>query len=55
MRSVGSTPYLFVAPFFVVFAAFGIYPLIYALQLSFMRWRGAGAATGSAQTTTSTC
>ena len=28
----------------MVFAAFGIYPLIYALQLSFMRWRGAGAA-----------
>ena len=37
-------PYLFVAPFFVVFAAFGAYPLVYALRLSFTRWRGAGEA-----------
>ncbi len=38
-------PYLFIAPFFVVFAAFGVYPLVFALQLSFTRWHGAGAAT----------
>jgi ABC-type sugar transport system permease subunit len=44
MRRVRLTPYLFVAPFFVVFAAFGIYPLLFALQLSFTRWRGAGEA-----------
>ncbi|MEV1168230.1 sugar ABC transporter permease [Nonomuraea sp. NPDC049784] len=44
VRSTRLSPYLFIAPFFLVFAAFGIYPLIYALQLSFMRWRGAGAA-----------
>jgi ABC-type sugar transport system permease subunit len=37
-------PYLFVTPFFVVFAAFGAYPLGYALRLSFTRWRGAGEA-----------
>lgn len=35
-------PYLFVAPFFVMFAAFGAYPLAFALQLSFTRWHGAG-------------
>lgn len=38
------TPYLFVAPFYVVFAAFGLYPLVYALQLSFTNWKGAGEA-----------
>jgi ABC-type sugar transport system permease subunit len=38
-------PYLFVTPFFVVFAAFGVYPLIYALELSFTSWHGAGTAT----------
>ncbi|MFI7418455.1 carbohydrate ABC transporter permease [Nonomuraea sp. NPDC049684] len=44
MRRVRLTPYVFVAPFFVVFAAFGVYPLLFALQLSFTRWRGAGEA-----------
>ncbi|WP_030178108.1 carbohydrate ABC transporter permease [Streptomyces sp. NRRL S-813] len=38
------TPYVFVAPFYVVFAAFGLYPLVYALQLSFTDWKGAGEA-----------
>ncbi|MBQ1092828.1 carbohydrate ABC transporter permease [Streptomyces sp. B93] len=37
-------PYLFVAPFFLVFAAFGLYPLVFALQLSFTDWKGAGDA-----------
>ncbi|AQZ68174.1 L-arabinose transport system permease protein araP [[Actinomadura] parvosata subsp. kistnae] len=44
LRSVRLTPYLFIAPFFAVFGAFGLYPLIYALQLSFMRWRGGSQA-----------
>ncbi|MEV0347801.1 sugar ABC transporter permease [Nonomuraea sp. NPDC050680] len=39
------SPYLFIAPFFAVFAAFGVYPLVYALRLSLTRWRGAGEAT----------
>lgn len=39
------TPYLFIAPFFLVFAAFGVYPLLYALRLSFTRWHGTGSAT----------
>ncbi|MFD5648085.1 carbohydrate ABC transporter permease [Streptomyces sp. NPDC127039] len=37
-------PYLFVAPFYIVFAAFGLYPLVFALQLSFTDWKGAGEA-----------
>src|SRR5690348_11636349 len=44
-RGTRLSPYLFVAPFFLVFAVFGIYPLVFALQLSFTRWHGAGAAT----------
>lgn len=35
-------PYLFIAPFFVLFLAFGLFPLIYALGLSFTDWRGVG-------------
>ncbi|MFE6531376.1 hypothetical protein ACFVMA_20760 [Streptomyces rochei] len=34
-RRLFLTPYLFVAPFYVVFAAFGLYPLVFAFQLSF--------------------
>ena len=32
--------YLFVAPFFVLFAVFGLYPLVFSLALSFVRWDG---------------
>lgn len=35
-------PYLFIAPFFVLFAAFGVFPLLYAFRLSFTNWHGAG-------------
>lgn len=35
-------PYLFVLPFFVLFAAFGVYPLLYALNLSFTSLTGNG-------------
>jgi ABC-type sugar transport system permease subunit len=34
--------YLFVAPFFVIFAAFSAYPMIFALELSFSDWHGGG-------------
>ncbi|MEM7031428.1 MAG: sugar ABC transporter permease [Chloroflexota bacterium] len=34
--------YLFIAPFFISFAVFSLYPLGWALQLSFSRWRGFG-------------
>jgi ABC-type sugar transport system permease subunit len=39
------TPYLFVLPFFVLFAAFGVYPLLYALNLSFTHLMGNGDQT----------
>ena len=32
--------YLFVAPFFVLFAVFGLYPLLFSLYLSFVQWDG---------------
>lgn len=35
-------PYIFVLPFFGLFAAFGLYPLLYAFILSFTNWKGAG-------------
>jgi len=35
-------PYLYIAPFFILFLAFGFYPLAYAFRLSFTEWRGAG-------------
>lgn len=34
--------YLFIAPFFVSFAVFGLYPLAWAFQLSFSSWGGYG-------------
>jgi len=34
--------YLAIAPFFVVFAVFWCYPLVYSLFLSFQRWDGIG-------------
>jgi ABC-type sugar transport system permease subunit len=37
--------YLFIAPFFISFAVFGLYPLLWAFQLSFSRWRGFGPMT----------
>ena len=40
----GYAPYLFVAPFLLLFAAFTLYPLLYALVLSFTHWHGLGAA-----------
>ena len=35
--------YLLILPFFALFAAFGGYPLVIALELSFTDWRGSGA------------
>ncbi len=32
--------YLFVAPFFIVFAIFGLYPILYTFFLSFQKWDG---------------
>lgn len=32
--------YLFVSPFFLLFAVFGLYPLLFSFVLGFMRWDG---------------
>lgn len=34
--------YIFVAPFFILFAIFGLYPLIFSFALSFTGWKGTG-------------
>jgi len=38
------SPYLFVAPFFVVFAVFGLFPLIYTAWVSLHKWDAGGDA-----------
>jgi ABC-type sugar transport system permease subunit len=37
-------PYLFIAPFFVLFAVFFLYPIGFSLWLSFREWSGLGEA-----------
>lgn len=32
--------YLFISPFFILFAIFGLYPLLFSLYLSFTKWDG---------------
>jgi cellobiose transport system permease protein len=32
--------YLFISPFFLLFAVFGLYPLVFSLYLSFVQWDG---------------
>lgn len=32
--------YLFISPFFMLFAVFGLYPLLFSLYLSFVQWDG---------------
>ncbi len=32
--------YLFISPFFILFAAFSLYPVLFSLFLSFMKWNG---------------
>ena len=39
-----AAPYLFVLPFLLLFAAFGVYPMAFTLRLSFTNWRGSGSA-----------
>ena len=38
-------PYLFISPFFILFAIFMLYPTIYSFYLSFFKWSGAGPKT----------
>lgn len=42
MSSSQYAPYLFLLPFFVIFAGFLLYPLVYALVLSFSEWSTSG-------------
>jgi ABC-type sugar transport system permease subunit len=44
VRRRQAAPYLFIAPFVALFAAFGIYPMVFTLRLSFTSWHGSGAA-----------
>ncbi|PTM60070.1 carbohydrate ABC transporter permease [Desmospora activa] len=37
--------YLFIAPFFITFLVFGLYPILYSLYLSFTDWDGFGNPT----------
>jgi len=34
--------YTFISPFYILFAIFGLYPLVLSLYLSFTRWKGVG-------------
>ncbi len=38
-------PYVFISPFFLLFAVFGLYPLLFSAWVSFFRWDGIGAMT----------
>jgi multiple sugar transport system permease protein len=33
-------PYIFISPFFILFAAFGLFPLLFSAYVSFFRWDG---------------
>jgi ABC-type sugar transport system permease subunit len=37
--------YLFISPFFILFGIFGLYPLLFSLYLSFVKWDGLTAPT----------
>jgi ABC-type sugar transport system permease subunit len=34
--------YTFISPFYIMFAVFGLYPMVLSLYLSFTRWKGVG-------------
>lgn len=34
--------YLLISPFFLLYAVFGLYPMVYSLVLSFFKWSGSG-------------
>ncbi|MDE5414769.1 MULTISPECIES: carbohydrate ABC transporter permease [Alkalihalobacterium] len=39
-RRTGLSAYLFISPFFILFAIFGLFPMIFSFYLSFFRWDG---------------
>lgn len=36
-------PYLFIAPYFIIYLIFGFYPILYSLGISFTNWDGIGS------------
>ncbi|MBN2440523.1 MAG: sugar ABC transporter permease [Spirochaetales bacterium] len=38
-------PYIFLTPYFILFAIFGIFPILFALFLGFQKWSGTGINT----------
>ncbi len=40
MRKQKSAPYLFIAPFYILFATFMVYPIIFSLKASLTSWNG---------------
>ncbi|MFB9328260.1 carbohydrate ABC transporter permease [Paenibacillus aurantiacus] len=39
------TAYLFISPFFLLFAVFGLYPIVFTIYLSFFKWDALGPMT----------
>jgi lactose/L-arabinose transport system permease protein len=37
-----SAPYIFISPFYILFAVFMLYPLLFSLYISFTEWNGIG-------------
>lgn len=35
-----AAPYIFISPFFILFAVFGAFPIVYSLYISFHDWKG---------------
>ena len=43
-RAYRSAPYVYIAPFFLLFGAFGLFPLVYTVWISFQEYRLGGSA-----------
>src|ERR1051326_1783839 len=35
-------PYFFISPFYILFAIFALYPILFSIYLSFTEWKGLG-------------
>ncbi|MGI5957831.1 MAG: carbohydrate ABC transporter permease [Massiliimalia sp.] len=44
-KKINIYPYLFLAPFFIIFIAFSLFPMFYSLYISFMKWDGVNEMT----------
>jgi multiple sugar transport system permease protein len=45
-RSKKTAPYVFISPFFILFAAFGLFPILFSLFLSFCMWEPSSGFAG---------